>query len=70
MSRKELPRAGLVKAGLAGRITNRQGAAALHLSLRQFQRLKARMRTEGAPALRRGSRGPFEYRGHPEPEIS
>ena len=36
MSRKEVPRAGLVKAALAGRITNQQGATALHLSVRQF----------------------------------
>ena len=57
MSRKEVPRAGLIKAALAGRITNRQGAAALHLSVRQFQRLKARMRTGGAPALRHRTRG-------------
>ena len=28
MSRKELPRAGLVQAALAGRISNREGAAA------------------------------------------
>ena len=39
MSKKELPRAGLVKAALSGRITNRQGATALHLTIRQFQRL-------------------------------
>jgi hypothetical protein len=57
MSRKELPRAGLVKAALAGRITNRQGAAALHLTVRQFQRLKRRFETGGAPALRHQSRG-------------
>ncbi len=48
MSRKEVPRAGLVKAALAGRITNAQGAAALRLTIRQFQRLKGRVRTEGA----------------------
>jgi hypothetical protein len=29
MSRKEVPRAGLLKAALAGRITNAQGARAL-----------------------------------------
>ena len=37
MSRKELPRAGLVQAALAGRISNREGATALHLTTRQFQ---------------------------------
>src|SRR5438034_1500291 len=57
MSRKELPRAGLVKAALAGRITNRQAATALHLSVRQVQRLKRRLETGGAPALCHRSRG-------------
>jgi hypothetical protein len=41
MSRKEVPRAGLVEAALAGPITNAQGAAALGLTVRQFQRLKS-----------------------------
>lgn len=57
MSRKELLRAGLVKAALAGRITNRQGAKSLQLSVRQFQRLKRRLETGGAPALRHQRRG-------------
>lgn len=57
MSRKELARAGLVKAALAGRISNRQGAAALQLTIRQFQRLKRRVERGGAPALRHRSRG-------------
>ena len=38
MSRKEVPRAGLLKAALAGKISNAQGAQALHMSVRQFQR--------------------------------
>jgi hypothetical protein len=42
MSRKEVPRAGLVQAALAGRISNREGARGLHMSIRQFQRLKGR----------------------------
>ena len=42
MSRKEVPRAGLLKAALVGKISNAQGALALHLSVRQFQRLKRR----------------------------
>ena len=49
MSRKEVPRAGLLKAALVGRLTNTQGARALGLSVRQFRRLKRRFR-EGAPA--------------------
>ena len=57
MSRKELPRAGLVQAALAGKITNREGAAALHLTVRQFQRLKRRVREGGPLALRHQRRG-------------
>src|SRR6266704_3432853 len=51
MSRKEVPRAGLLKAALAGKISNTQGAQALHLSVRQFQRLKVRFTAEGARGL-------------------
>src|SRR3972149_3806497 len=57
MSRKEVPRAGLLKAALAGRISNAQGALALHLSLRQFQRVKVRFATEGARGLLHRLRG-------------
>lgn len=56
MSRKELPRPGLVKAALAGRISNREGANALGLTIRQFQRLKRRYERGGAPALRHQGR--------------
>src|SRR2546427_13308053 len=56
MSRKEVPRAGLLKAALAGRITNAQGARALRLSVRQLRRLKKGFREGGA-------RGPL----HPLP---
>jgi transposase len=62
MSRKELPRAGLVTAALAGRISNREGAAALHLTPRQFQRLKQRVRGAGAEALRHRGRGRPSHR--------
>jgi transposase len=57
MSRKEVPRAGLIKATLAGCITNAQGANAVGLSPRQFQRLKVRFRTEGAHGLLHKGRG-------------
>ncbi len=57
MSRKEVLRAGLLKAALAGRITTQQGATALRLSGRQFQRLKRRFREGGARALPHRSRG-------------
>src|SRR5213593_2405116 len=57
MSRKEVLRAGLVRAALAGKITNAEGAGALHLTVRQFKRLKARVRTEGVAGLPHRSRG-------------
>jgi transposase len=57
MSRKEVRRPGLLKAALAGHVTNAQGAAALHLSIRQFQRLKGRYRAEGAGGLLHRRRG-------------
>ena len=65
MSRKELPRAGLVTAALAGRISNREGAAALRMSPRQFQRLKERFREGGAEALRHRGRGRLSHRRLP-----
>src|SRR2546426_2828459 len=61
MSRKEVPRAGLVKAALAGTITNQEGARALRLTVRQFKRLKARFRCGGLRGLvhrRRGQPSP------------
>jgi transposase len=57
MSRKEAPRAGLIKAALAGHITNAQGAQALRLSVRQVRRLKARYRAAGVPGLLHRLRG-------------
>ena len=57
MSRKEVPRAGLLKAALAGTITNAQGALAMQLSVRQFQRVKGRFAAEGVGGLRHRLRG-------------
>jgi hypothetical protein len=51
MSRKEVPRTGLLRMVLAGKVTNAQGAAALRVSPRHVQRLKARFQAEGAPGL-------------------
>src|SRR5262252_4429146 len=65
MSRKEVPRAGLVKAALAGKITNQEGARALRLSVRQFKRLKARFRADGARGLLHRSRGRVSRRRLP-----
>ena len=52
-----MPRAGLVKAALAGQITNRQGAEALGMTDRQFRRLKRRYQAEGAAGLLHRLRG-------------
>src|SRR5262252_6117776 len=57
MSRKEVPRAGLLKAALAGKISNAQGAQALQLSVRQFQRLKVRFKANGVRGLLHRLRG-------------
>lgn len=63
MSRKEVPRAGLLKAALAGEITNAQGARALQMSVRQFRRLKTRFREGGARGLVHALRGRPGNRG-------
>jgi transposase len=65
MSRKELPRPGLINAALAGRISNREGAAALRITIRQFQRLKQRVREQGITALRHQGRGQPSHRRLP-----
>lgn len=57
MSRKEAPRPGLLRAALAGQITNRQGAQALGLTVRHFQRLKQRFDAGGVAALVHRGRG-------------
>jgi len=63
MSRKEAPRAGLVKAALEGKLTNAEGARALRLSVRQFKRLKVRLKAEGVRGLLHRSRGRPSSRG-------
>jgi hypothetical protein len=70
MSRKELPRPGLLAAAVAGRITNREGARALHVTPRQFQRLKQRFRVGGALAVRHQGRGRPSHRRLPAPNVS
>jgi hypothetical protein len=57
MSRKEVPRPGLIALALAGQITNQEGARGARLSVRQFQRLKARYRVAGAGGLLHRGRG-------------
>jgi hypothetical protein len=57
MSRKEVPRPGLLRHCVAGRITNAQAAQALHLSVRQVQRLKGRLVRDGVRGLIHRLRG-------------
>jgi hypothetical protein len=57
MSRKEVPRPGLLRHCLAGRLTNAQVAQALTLSVRQVQRLKRRLARAGVRGLVHGLRG-------------
>ncbi len=57
LSRKELPRPGLVRLALAGSIGNAEGADALGVSVRQFQRYKVRVLEGGELSLCHGNRG-------------
>ena len=57
MSSKEARRPGLVQAALAGKVTNRDAAHALGLSVRQFRRFKAGYRRAGVEGLLHGNRG-------------
>jgi len=57
MGRREARRLGVVQAAVQGRITSREGAEALSLSVRQFKRLRGRVRVEGAGGLVHGNRG-------------
>src|SRR5262249_41227622 len=65
MSRKKVPRADLVGAALDGKITNAEGACALRISVRQFKRLKGRLRAEGVGGG--GGGGPAAAGGGPAP---
>ena len=65
-STKEARRPGLVEAALKGRITNRQGAEALQMSLRQFIRLRKRVRKQGTKGLFHRKRGRPSPRRLPE----
>lgn len=57
MGVRDAQRLGPVKAAIEGRITNVKGAELTGLSLRQFKRLKARVRQQGARGLLHGNRG-------------
>ncbi|MEO5616873.1 MAG: ISNCY family transposase [Candidatus Eisenbacteria bacterium] len=57
MSSKEARRPGLIQAALAGKLTNREGASALAIGVRQFRRLKAAYQRGGVESLMHGNRG-------------
>ena len=61
MSQKEAPRAGPLKALVAGRIRSREGAVALQVSERQVRRLRRRFEIYGVEGL------PHRSRGRPSP---
>ena len=57
MGNRDARRLGLIQAALQGRISNREGAEALAISMRQFKRLRSRVRTHGPRGLVHGNRG-------------
>ena len=54
----------VVQAAVQGKLTSREGAAALGLSVRQFKRLRAQVRQRGAAGVVPG------HRGRPSPRVS
>lgn len=67
MGVRDAQRLGPVKAAIEGRITNTKGAELTGLSVRQFKRLKARVRQRGSAGLLHGNRGrPSSRRLNPE----
>ncbi len=58
MSQKEAPRVGLLKALVARRVTGREVATALDVTVRQVWRLKGRFASAGAEGLLHRSRRP------------
>lgn len=57
MGRREARRLGLIQAAIDRKVTNREGAQALELSLRQFKRLRSRVARLGAAGVVHGNRG-------------
>ena len=57
MGRRDARRLGVVQAAMEGKLTSREGAEALGLSVRQFKRLRARVRQGGATSVVHGNRG-------------
>lgn len=67
MGVQDAQRLGPLKAAIEGRITNAKGAELAGMSLRQFKRLKRRVREQGPAGLLHGNRGrPSPRRVSPE----
>ena len=62
MGRRNARRLGVLEAAEQGKFTSREGAEALGLSVRQFKRLRARVRQQGPQALVHGNRGRISKR--------
>src|SRR5688572_32185520 len=70
MGNRDARRLGLVQAAVQGRITSREGAESLGMSVRQFKRLRARVREGGVRGLVHGNRGRPSTRRLPETTLS
>lgn len=57
MGNRDARRLGVVQAAVQGKISSREGAEALGLSVRQFKRLRRRVREGGARGVVHGNRG-------------
>lgn len=62
MGVREPQRLGPLKAAVEGRLTNAEGAELTGMSLRQFKRLKRRVRERGAAGVLHGNRGRVSHR--------
>jgi hypothetical protein len=56
----------VVKAVMDGKMTNSEGAAALDLSVRQFKRIKRKVRRHGVAGVRHGNCGRSPAHAFPE----
>ena len=65
---EEVKRYGVVAAANEGRMTNRDAAAPLGMSVRQVQRMKGRVKRDGPSGVRHGNRGRPSSRAFP-PEL-
>jgi len=57
MGKRDARRLGVVQAAVQGKLSSREGAEALGMSVRQFKRLRAQVRARGAAGVVHGNRG-------------